>query len=81
MKKYIASVNFNSHARVGRDHTQVEKVEQSLHFNSHARVGRDVYGFYVRGTCFDFNSHARVGRDTSLRRSSIILSISTHTPV
>ena len=33
--------NFNSHARVGRDATNVEDVQKFYDFNSHARVGRD----------------------------------------
>ena len=65
MLKYFAiTVDFNSHARVGRDETcLIRNVLGCAHFNSHARVGRDtpttVLGFIPN----DFNSHARVGRD------------------
>ena len=34
-------MNFNSHARVGRDSGGAVKVKQIGNFNSHARVGRD----------------------------------------
>ena len=36
------SLNFNSHARVGRDRKQENRTSSALHFNSHARVGRDI---------------------------------------
>ena len=35
------SLNFNSHARVGRDLKLIQIPCLIFHFNSHARVGRD----------------------------------------
>ena len=37
------ALNFNSHARVGRDVEQPEEKDSINDFNSHARVGRDYY--------------------------------------
>ena len=57
------TLNFNSHARVGRDNgTDVFKWWMG-DFNSHARVGRDTPRLDMWEELTDFNSHARVGRD------------------
>ena len=57
-------MDFNSHARVGRDSTDVGGDEAKKHFNSHARVGRDIGRVRLTTTGrLNFNSHARVGRD------------------
>ena len=41
-QKILANIDFNSHARVGRDVRQVPTQATVQHFNSHARVGRDI---------------------------------------
>ena len=63
----IASPNFNSHARVGRDCTTVLRCLPRRYFNSHARVGRDVSSTAFLIALYNFNSHARVGRDLRLQ--------------
>ena len=55
--------NFNSHARVGRDHRVFIGFKKFLDFNSHARVGRDKLRGVITNVSRYFNSHARVGRD------------------
>ena len=60
----LLPLNFNSHARVGRDILVSKAVKHLSYFNSHARVGRDIRA--VGNTLIislNFNSHARVGRD------------------
>ena len=59
-------MDFNSHARVGRDSKAVPEVVGSPDFNSHARVGRDNDLAIACRPLMDFNSHARVGRDTRI---------------
>ena len=58
-----ADIDFNSHARVGRDQILPARQLYAGHFNSHARVGRDRYQMQLRLLYYHFNSHARVGRD------------------
>ena len=73
-------MDFNSHARVGRD--AIEPVLQNwiTNFNSHARVGRDGNKTMEHVTQRDFNSHARVGRDDHVLTDHVLIRISTHTP-
>ncbi len=56
-------VDFNSHARVGRDRNVAHALPGNADFNSHARVGRDEKCLPMLQCNEDFNSHARVGRD------------------
>ena len=51
LQKYLMGImiiNFNSHARVGRDQTSLRFPQPCHHFNSHARVGRDRDSFCCR---------------------------------
>ena len=74
-------VDFNSHARVGRDEITIYKAASCVYFNSHARVGRDIVpgAIHIQGVYF--NSHARVGRDGAMLEYGFATDISTHTPV
>ena len=75
-------VDFNSHARVGRDATAaIGALAATADFNSHARVGRDGHPPGGAETGADFNSHARVGRDYGAVGAIGSYRISTHTPV
>ena len=56
-------MDFNSHARVGRDDDIIVCGRCEDDFNSHARVGRDLCQNFLCGFSGNFNSHARVGRD------------------
>ena len=40
-------MNFNPHARVGRDDVDDEYCKNALYFNPHARVGRDVHSLFL----------------------------------
>ena len=76
MLKYFAiTVDFNSHARVGRDYYRLFRYGNHVNFNSHARVGRDLdITPKILNHSEYFNSHARVGRDKSV--SAYILNFS-----
>ena len=74
-------VNFNSHARVGRDYMATDLQRRINNFNSHARVGRDCESNADKGMLANFNSHARVGRDFLIQHLFPESLISTHTPV
>ena len=66
-------MDFNSHARVGRDGKDSIRQLTAADFNSHARVGRDWRSGEVNSMDENFNSHARVGRDRRLVRDYEIL--------
>ena len=58
--------NFNSHAHVERDKSQIVALEVTINFNSHAHVERDFQARQQRLHQGNFNSHAHVERDKSL---------------
>ena len=79
--RWAVNVNFNSHARVGRDLRIHGRSTDGDYFNSHARVGRDLGDTAAAASCSNFNSHARVGRDHGRYLLFLGYEISTHTPV
>ena len=56
-------LDFNSHAREGRDAAAMAYETLQENFNSHAREGRDVFQYHLPNVFDYFNSHAREGRD------------------
>ena len=71
--------NFNSHAHVERDITQVQISQLNKHFNSHAHVERDVLLIWMTKEDRHFNSHAHVERDPYSISEEGLQEISTHT--
>ena len=66
----IPLLNFNPHARVGRDFSYENILTHFSYFNPHARVGRD-----EQLEQSHFNPHARVGRDSSMRDIADMLGV------
>ena len=56
-------MNFNSHAHVERDSTDLVNELNTADFNSHAHVERDIIEYLFEGISYYFNSHAHVERD------------------
>ena len=71
--------NFNSHAHVERDFTQLLSSIIRDNFNSHAHVERDVVDTLQNREDLNFNSHAHVERDCINSNDWKRQCISTHT--
>ena len=72
-------INFNSHAHVERDDTDVETFEKQYNFNSHAHVERDDLKAMLN-TLVQISTHTLTWSVTNpLRGLLFIFSISTHT--
>ena len=81
LKSYPVAVNFNSHAREGRDIVCEICYSPIIYFNSHAREGRDVRVLALKEQKY-ISTHTPVkGVTTFPEFVRMAKAISTHTPV
>ena len=74
-------MNFNSHARVGRDNDVLIDQNYSADFNSHARVGRDFEHLVLFFYADVISTHTPAwGVTKAGKNEAEFLAISTHTP-
>ena len=72
-------LDFNSHARVGRDVNWMGDLFWMI-ISTHTPAWGVTATRYATRAQNDFNSHARVGRDCFISNHSLFDKISTHTP-